>query len=131
MALLTGGATRDVLLGVEYLLFGALVVHTLPRNGWVAHHVARPYRRIAWQTLRMVVGVATWPTVFLFELVMNGGHLPLPEDSWIMELLRWPYGDLLRQAGLLTVAVLAWPLALVAEWTLWLVRVGSRSAGGR
>lgn len=131
MAVLVGDATRGVLLGVEYLVLGVLVVHTLPRDGWIAHRVARPYRRIAWGTLRMVVGVATWPTVFLFELIMNGGRLPLPEDSWIMELLRWPYADLLRQAGLLAVAVLAWPLALLAEWTLWLLRLRASSAGGR
>jgi hypothetical protein len=130
MPLLVDGSTRDALLAAEYLLFGVVVVHSLPRDGWIARRVGRPYRTIVWQTLQVVVGVATWPTVFLYEWVINGGRLPLPEDSWFMELLRWPYGNLLRQAGTLAAAVVLWPLAFAAEWTRWLLRLGSRRRQG-
>jgi len=123
-------AARDALPAAEYLLFGVVVVHTLPRHGWIARRVSRPYRTIVWQTLRVAVGVATWPTVFLFEWVVNGGRLPLPEDSWIMELLRWPYGSLLHQAGTLAAAVVLWPLVFAAEWAIWLLRLGSRRRHG-
>jgi len=126
MPLLVDGSTRDALLATEYLLFGVVVVHWLPGDGWLARRVSRPYRAIVWQALRVVVGVATWPTVFLFEWLINGGRLPLPEDSWIMELLRWPYGSLLRQAGTLAAAVVLWPLVFAAEWARWLLRLGSR-----
>jgi hypothetical protein len=126
MVVLIGGSARDALLAAEYAFFGMVVVHSLPRDGWVAQQVSRPYRAIVWQVLRVVVGVVTWPTVFLFEWVMNGRRLPLPEDSWIMELFRWPYGNLLRQAGLLAAAVVAWPLVFIAEWTMWLLRLRFR-----
>jgi hypothetical protein len=127
---LVDGSTRDALLAAEYLLFGAVVVHSLPRDGWIARRASRPYRAIVWQTLRVVVGMATWPTVFLFEWIANGGRLPLPEDSWIMELLRWPYASLLRQAGTLAAAVGLWPLVFAAEWARWLPRLGSRRRHG-
>ena len=127
MAALIDSSTRDSLLAAEYMLFGIVVVAALlPRDGWIAQRVGRPYRGIVAQALRVVVGVIAWPTVFFWEWILNGGRLPLPEDSWTVELLSWPYGNLLWQALLLLAGVVAWPAVFVAEWTAWLLRLGSR-----
>ncbi len=120
-------ATRDTLLAAGYLLCGyATISALLPNDGQTAQQLTRPYRRILWQALRVVVGIVAWPTIFFTEWFLNRGQLP--EDGWVAEMLTWPYGHLLWQALLLVVTIVVWPLVFIREWAAWLLRLRSRPA---